>query len=195
MMRFASGKMSSRLGNVVTGESLLLSLTDVAKEKMKERSVADADAVAQAVAVSAVKYAVLKQNTGKDIVFDPEKSLSLEGDSGPYLQYAHVRASSLIREAAKAQKVDEITSSSELVFARLLLHYPDAVARAAQELEPHHVTTYLTELASAFNSWYASERMIVDGKISSSKLSVIMAVKNILASGLNVLGIEAPQQM
>jgi arginyl-tRNA synthetase len=194
MMRFAQGKMSSRLGNVVTGESLLMSLKAAAQEKMQERELADSDAVAEAVAVAAVKYAVLKQNTGKDIVFDPEKSLSLEGDSGPYLQYAHVRAVSLLKNAENAEAVaDANTHSSTL--SRLLIHYPDALARAASELEPHHVTTYLTELASAFNSWYASERAIVDGKISSETLALIKAVKNILESGLQVLGMQAPQEM
>ncbi|HEV8677578.1 MAG TPA: arginine--tRNA ligase [Candidatus Paceibacterota bacterium] len=209
MMRFASGKMSSRLGNVVTGESLLRALTDAAKEKMKERDVADAGAVAERVAVAAVKYAVLKQGTGKDIVFDPEKSLSLEGDSGPYLQYAHVRACSLLKKADGAEDLDSEASPllppageskssapvSRQNLERLILHYPDALARAAEELEPHHVTTYLIELASAFNSWYASERLIVDGKVSADALALVKAVKNILASGLDALGIAAPEQM
>ena len=206
MMRFASGKMSSRLGNVVTGESLLMSLTDAAKEKMQGREVAGAEQVAQDVAVAAIKYTVLRQNTGKDIVFDPEKSLSVEGDSGPYLQYAHVRTASLLKKAGGAAIADaSITPAAgrrgdasvidASALSRIILHYPDALARAAAELEPHHVTTYITELASGFNSWYASERAIVDGKISSETLQLIKAVKNILESGLHVLGIKAPQEM
>jgi arginyl-tRNA synthetase len=213
MMRFASGKMSSRLGNVITGESLLMSLMDAAKEKMRERKIENPEAAAKAIAVAAIKYSVLKQGTGKDIVFDPEKSLSLEGDSGPYLQYAHVRACSLLKNAEDAEVVSEMSemlkegkawpsglerppeAPRESSLSRLLVHYPDAVARAAQELEPHHMATYLIELASAFNSWYASERMIVDGKVSSSSLALVTAVKNILESGLKVLGIEAPGEM
>ena len=194
MMRFAEGKMSSRLGNVVTGESLLMGLTDVAKEKMMGRKVSEPERVAEQVAVGAIKYVVLKQNTGKDIVFDQEKSLSTEGDSGPYLQYAHVRATSLIRVAETAKEV-VIEASDVPTLARIVLHYPDAVARAATELEPHHVTTYLTELASAFNSWYAAERAIVDGKISQDTLTLIKAVKNILENGLEVLAISAPEEM
>jgi arginyl-tRNA synthetase len=206
MMRFAQGKMSSRLGNVITGESLLIDLKAGAEEKMKERDVTDPEKIATEVAVGAVKYTVLKQGTGKDIVFDPEKSLSTEGDSGPYLQYAHVRAQSLIR-AAKDATITELPvapaagrrgdayAADSSALSRLVLHYPDAVARAAAELEPHHVTTYLTELASAFNSWYASERVIVDGKVDSEKLELIKAIKNILESGLEVLGIPSPEQM
>lgn len=206
MMRFASGKMSSRLGNVVTGESLLRALQDAAKEKMQDRELKDKERVAEEVAVAAIKYTVLKQGTGKDIVFDPEKSLSLEGDSGPYIQYAHVRASSLLKKAEDAlvEGTDrpgfELKDGEEFLLAgnilpRLLIHYPDVVARSAKELEPHHVTTYLTEFASTFNSWYATEKIIVNGKITSHQLSLIKAVKNILASGLEVLGIEAPQEM
>jgi arginyl-tRNA synthetase len=94
MMQLASGKMSSRKGNVVTGESLLNDLLALAREKVKDRDLPEGEKeqIAQAVAVSAVKYSVLRPRAGKDIVFDPEKSLSFEGDSGPYLLYAHTRA-------------------------------------------------------------------------------------------------------
>ncbi len=194
MMRFASGKMSSRKGNVVTGESLLMDLKEEAKEKMRERNIADGDTIAEQVAVGAIKYVVLKQGSGKDIVFDPEKSLSIEGDSGPYLQYALVRARALLRNAANAEVVQPEPSGPKMV-ERLVIHFPDVVAYAAQELEPHYVTTYLTELASAFNSWYASERMIVDGKITTRNLAVVQAIESTLAKGLDVLGIPAPQEM
>lgn len=192
-LKLTTGKMSSRLGNVITGESLIEDLESEAKEKMQERDVANPEEVATNVAIAAIKYTVLKQGSGKDIVFDPEKSLSLEGDSGPYLQYAHVRAGSLIKKAEGAAVEKSSSEVSDL--ARLLLHYPDALARAAEELEPHHVTTYLTELASAFNSWYAGERVIVDNKVAEEKLVLIKAVKNILENGLAVLGISAPEEM
>ena len=78
---------------------------------------------------------------------------------------------------------------------RLIIYFPDVVERAANELEPHYVTTYLTELAGAFNSWYAVERMIVDGTITSRSLAVVKAIENTLAKGLQVLGIPAPEEM
>jgi arginyl-tRNA synthetase len=212
MMRFAQGKMSSRLGNVITGESLIMSLKDVALEKMKDRKAASPEKVAEDVAVGAIKYVVLKQGTGKDIIFDPEKSLSVEGDSGPYLQYAHTRALSLIREAKKANievsvmmregdsglaaRTRALESSQEprAILARTILHFPDALQRAASELEPHHVTTYLTELASTFNSWYASERLI-GGENPEYGLLLTQATEKVLATGLEVLGIRAPEEM
>ncbi|MDB5224700.1 MAG: hypothetical protein JWO43_322 [Candidatus Adlerbacteria bacterium] len=181
MMRFADGKMSSRTGNVVTGESLLADLTEAARGR-------------EDVAVGAIKYTVLKSASSKDIVFDPEKSLSLDGDSGPYLQYALVRTRSLLRKAAEAQVVDPQPAGAMPV-ERLIVHFPEVVEYAATELEPHYVTTYLTELASAFNSWYAQERLIVDGAITTRSIAVLKAIENTLAQGLKVLGIPTPEEM
>ncbi|TSC68047.1 MAG: arginyl-tRNA synthetase [Parcubacteria group bacterium Gr01-1014_56] len=194
MMRFAEGKMSSRKGNVITGESLLMDLKDAAKEKMKERKIEDTEKIAEQVAVGAIKYSVLRQASGKDIIFDQEKSLSVEGDSGPYVQYALVRARALLRNAASA-KIVPPQPAGPMPVERLIIYFPEVVERAANELEPHYVTTYLTELAAAFNSWYASERMIVDGTITSRSLAVVKAIENTLAKGLQVLGIPAPEEM
>src|SRR3989338_4512237 len=135
MMRFAQGKMSSRTGNVITGESLLEDLTKAARGR-------------EDVAVGAIKYTVLKSGSGKDIIFDPEQSLSLEGDSGPYLQYALFRARSLLRaaEAAGVEMGRSDLPKEASVLERGLVHYSEVVERAVKELEPHYLTTYLTEL-------------------------------------------------
>jgi arginyl-tRNA synthetase len=206
MMRFAEGKMSSRTGNVITGESLLMDLMEEAKKKMQGRELADAGKVAEQVAVGAIKYTVLKQGSGKDIIFDPEKSLSIEGGSGLYLQYAHTRALSLLKAAGLAgvekegetffalQAPQPTVSPSCAALERTLVHYPDVVAYAAAELEPHYVTTYLTELAAAFNSWYASGKIIGS---ENEKYGILLAkaVEQTLSKGLQVLGVSAPEQM
>jgi arginyl-tRNA synthetase len=181
MMRFQDGKMSSRTGNVITGESLIKDLTEEARGR-------------EDVAVGAIKYTVLRSGNGKDIIFDPAKSLSLEGDSGPYVQYALVRARSLLRKAAEAEVVDPEPSGPGPL-ERLLMHFPEVVEHAAHELEPHYVVTYITEIAAHFNSWYAGERFINDGKVSRRTVSVIKAVENTLAQGLKILGIPAPEEM
>jgi arginyl-tRNA synthetase len=182
-LRLTTGKMSSRLGNVITGESLLADLTKAARDR-------------EDVAVGAIKYAVLKSGSGKDIVFDPEKSLSLDGDSGPYLQYALVRARSLSR-AAKEAGISAGTSdlpADASTLEKVLVHYTDAVSRAAVELEPHYVTTFLTELASAFNSWYASGK-VIGGPHQHYGVLLTEAVERTLAEGLHLLGIPAPEAM
>ena len=195
MMRFADSKMSSRTGNVVTGESLLADLTKAARGR-------------EDVAVGAIKYTVLKSGSGKDIIFDPEKSLSLEGDSGPYLQYALVRARSLLR-AAKEAGIDpnewtqdgrrsgplgQVLPAPMVPLVRVLVHYCDVVERAAKEMEPHYVTTYLTELAAAFNSWYAQEK-VIGGPHPHYGVFLTQAVERTLAQGLNLLGIPTPEEM
>jgi arginyl-tRNA synthetase len=195
-LKLTTGKMSSRLGNVITGESLINDLSAAAKEKMEGRELKDATKTAEQVAVGAIKYAVLKQGSGKDIIFDPEKSLSLEGDSGPYLQYSLVRAVSLLRNAKEAgveagtQDMPEAATTLE----RVLVHYADAVARAAKEMEPHYLTTYVTELAGAFNSWYASER-IIGGSHQHYGVHVAAVVEKVLRDGLTTLGIPVPEEM
>jgi arginyl-tRNA synthetase len=188
-LRLTTGKMSSRLGNVITGESLLADLTEAARGL-------------EAVAVGALKYAALKQGSGRDIIFDPEKSLSLEGDSGPYLQYARVRARSLIEEAQKAGINPDATdlpagrqARPELErLQRTIIHFPEVLARAAVECEPHHLTTYLTELAGAFNSWYGSTR-VINGPYPSYGLLLTQAIEATLRKGLWALGIPAPEEM
>jgi len=164
MMRFAEGKMSSRTGNVITGESLLADLTVAARNRKD-------------VAVGAIKYTVLKSGKGKDIIFDPEKSLSLEGDSGPYVQYALVRARSLLRAAKEAG----IAGSAREMPARATVHAP---AR----------TTYLTEVAAAFNGWYATNK-VIGGSNPPYGVYLTQAVERVLSEGLHLLGIPAPEEM
>ncbi len=183
MMRFAEGKMSSRTGNVITGESLLADLTKAARDR-------------EDVAVGAIKYTVLKSGSGKDIIFDPEKSLSLEGDSGPYLQYALVRARALLRKAKDAGIAagTQDMPAEAATLEKILVHYAGAVERAAKELEPHYVTTYLTELASAFNGWYANNK-VIGGEHPHYGVLLTQAVERTLAEGLTLLGIPTPEEM
>ncbi|PIR82704.1 arginine--tRNA ligase [Candidatus Kaiserbacteria bacterium CG10_big_fil_rev_8_21_14_0_10_59_10] len=191
-----TGKMSSRAGNVITGESILADLGEAAKERAKESRADDTDALAQQVAVAAIKYQILKQAAGKDIIFDRERALSLEGDSGPYLQYSHARTSAILEKAAEqgvTPKADAAAEPNDV--ARLVSRFPDIVERAAQMREPHIVTTYLVQLAGAFNSYYAQVH-ILDGSTSSPhKVALTDAVRQTLKNGLYLLGIPAPTLM
>jgi arginyl-tRNA synthetase len=182
-LKLTTGKMSSRSGNVITGEQLLEEVTEAARGR-------------EDVAVGALKYMALRSGSGRDIMFDPEKSLSLEGDSGPYLQYALVRARSLLRAAKEASVeagVQDMPEQSSIL-ERVLVHYADAAARAAKELEPHYVTTYLTELAAAFNGWYAQEK-VIGGPHQHYGVYITEAVEQTLAEGLHLLGIPTPEEM
>lgn len=196
MMQLQGGKMSSRKGNIITGESMIEDMTVEARERMKESAVAEKEEVAQMIAVAAIKYSILKQGLGKNIVFDPEQSLSLEGDSGPYLQYAHVRAASILRKAASEDVHADTNAPGELsLVERLLIRFPEIVERACSLYEPHHVAQYLTELSSAFNSWYASTKVLDGTPEASYKLALVDATRQTLKNGLYLLGIKAPEEM
>ncbi len=197
MMQLLSGKMSSRKGNIITGESLIEEMRAKAFAKMEGRvfeTEEQKESVADAVAVAAIKYSILKQSTGKNIIFDPEASLSFEGDSGPYLQYSYVRARSVLKKSQNSELRTQNFPSQVSSLERLLPRFPDIVFRAAKEHEPHHITTYLTELASAFNSWYANGHVIGD-EHEAYKLALTRAFATTMKNGLWLLGIAAPEAM
>lgn len=195
MMRFAEGKMSSRKGNVITGESLLHDLTEAAKERSTDSRAEDVNALAEQVAVAAIKFQVLRGGISKDIIFDRERALSLEGDSGPYLQYAHARTSAIMEKAKELGVTAMLDSNISSDLARLVYRFPEVVARAQEELEPHHVATYLIALASAFNSWYAQEHILDGTPQVAHKVALTDAVRVTLKNGLWLLGISAPEKM
>ncbi len=181
MLRLPTGKMSSRTGEVITAESLLAEV----KEKGGER-------VTEEIAVAAVKYSILRQAPGRDIIFDLDKSISFEGDSGPYLQYTAVRARSILEKVGRGGEVGEFVAAGEV--EKRLTRFPGVVARAAAELAPQHVVTYLTELASAFNAYYAQNQIIGSAE-ESYRLALTAAVAQVLANGLWLLGIKVPAKM
>lgn len=192
-----TGKMSSRKGNVISGESLIEDTRAKAREKMFDRQLPNREEIATEVAVAAIKYGILKQNIGKNIVFDQEKSLSFEGDSGPYLQYAHTRCVSILKKAAEVHKEKSLKHAPEQIteVEGLLVHFPEVVERAIVEYEPHHVAQYLSELSSTFNSWYGKERIIEDTPESTYKIAIVDAVRQTLFNGLWLLGCQAPEEM
>lgn len=200
MMRFAEGKMSSRAGNIVTGESLVDEMRSTVAERMSNR-ITDPQvraAIRDAVAVGAVKYSILKQGTGKDIIFDPKQALSLEGDSGPYIQYACVRAGAVVRKAEGigATAVPEEWANGEISNVdRLVFQFPGIVERAAQERAPHHIVTYLTALASAFNSYYAATPILGSGAQTARRLATAQAASIVLRNGMHMLGMIPLDEM
>ncbi|HSE56983.1 MAG TPA: arginine--tRNA ligase [Candidatus Paceibacterota bacterium] len=198
MMRFASGKMSSRKGNVITGESLLRDAEKAVLEKMQDRAMAAAERqqVAELVGTAAIKYSILKQATGSDIVFDFEKSISFDGDSGPYLQYSVTRAKSVLAKAAALHMQSKVSGSEQVtVLEKLLCRFPAVVMRVQAEREPHYLTTFLTELASAFNAFYGAHQIVGEGTEYQHRLAVTEAFVQVMERGLWLLGISVPEKM
>jgi arginyl-tRNA synthetase len=200
MMRLATGKMGSRKGNVITGESLLNDARDAILEKMTDRdfSPEEEEKVANGVSVAALKYSILKQGIGGDIIFDFEKSISFEGDSGPYLQYSYARANSIL-EKAKIKNIlpDPHTFPAEIFeVEKLLYKFPEIMSRSAREYEPHHIANYLIEVARAFNGFYGNTVIVNKEDLSSGyKIALTYAFSFVMKNGLYLLGIVSPKKM
>ena len=191
-MSFKGQKMSSRLGGVPLAETLIQTVGEEVREKARDTD----NTSAGAIAIGAIKFSILRAAAGKDINFDPETSLSFEGDSGPYLQYSIVRARSIF---AKAGDVVPSTVLPEgwvtTEIEKLLIHYPEVVTHAIQDWSPHHLITYLLQLAQSFNSWYGNTKIIDETPESPYKLAITQAFAQTMHNGLALLGIKVPEKM
>lgn len=203
MLRMTTGKMSSRKGNVITGEGLIEQVKELVMEKVKDREMsgAEKETLAEVVAIGAIKYSILRQAIGGDIIFDFEKSISFEGDSGPYLQYSSVRARSVLQKAKEVCNKPPVDircpqNWETTTLEKLLVRFPEVVERAGEEYQPHYITTYLTELAGVFNSWYAGGKIVdADDPASPYKLALTEAFARVMQNGLWLLGIAVPERM
>ena len=185
-IRFGDGqKMSSRLGNV----SRAIDVIDGASELVE----ADNDELKKILSLGAVKYSFLKQRFGVDIAFDLEESVSLHGNSGPYLQYAYVRAHSILQKAENLIVIPEFTASERL-FVQKLSQFEIVMHSATQELAQQIICTYLYELAQNFNRFYEDNR-VLDDERQSVRLMLVRRYADILQDGLRVLGIRVPEKM
>jgi len=200
MLRLPTGKMSSRTGKVITGESLLSKTEEMVLDKVKDRELSPGEKkeIAGEVSVGAIKYSILRQSIGSDIIYDFDKSISFEGDSGPYLQYSYTRAKSILDKAKGEGVKSSVKVSAEEVgiLEKYLYRFPEIVKRAGEEYEPHHISTYLMELSSAFNAYYANNKIVdKNDKFSSYKVALTEAFTVVMKNGLWLLGIKAPEKM
>ena len=197
-LTLTTGKMSSRKGNVLTGESLLADMVESARERAVEARADDISKLTDEIAVAALKYQILRSNPGADIVFDKEKALSFEGDSGPYLQYTYARALSVLDKAKEAGVVLQLTAMPDVPYQieRILYRFPEVVEMALTQRAPHHVVTFLTQLAGEFNTFYAHEKIAdtTDQHVPYKAL-LTSAVATTLKNGLWTLGIKSPERL
>ncbi len=199
LLKLPTGKMSSREGNIISAEDLINQVKEKVLEKMKDGEVPEEekDSISEAIALGAIKYTILRSAIGGDIIFDFDKSISFEGDSGPYLQYAIVRANSILKKASPMTVIGELPEGWQTTnLERLLERYGNVVEKAGVEYAPHDITTYLTELAGEFNSFYASHKIIDDTDPTSPyKLALTDAFVKVMTNGLGLLAIKVPSQM
>lgn len=188
-VKLAGGvKMSSRKGNFLRAVDVL----DAAADE-NERAQGNRD---EAPVLGAIKYSFLKSRIGPDIIFDPKESVSIVGNSGPYLQYAHARAVSIVQKSSKAG--EHLSSVAFDPYERSLLvkitEYPDVLETAVAELSPHLICTYLYELAQVFNRFYEKSH-VLDDEREAIRVQLVTAYASVLKNGLTILGIPAPDKL
>lgn len=199
MVRLADGKMSSRTGNVIAAIDFIEEVADAAAAKMDEGGkTAPTEELARDIAIGAIRYATLHGSISQNSVFDKEKALSFEGDSGPYLQYTHARIVSVLEKAAGVGVTPhtDVVPEDAYLIEKHLYQFEEVVKEALDDRAPHKVAVYLTELAGAFNAFYGNEK-IADGgdTYAPYKAAIADAVRITLKNGLWVLGIKAPEKM
>lgn len=185
-VKLTTGKMSSRTGEVVEVSWLF----DQVAQAIKLRGGDSGDMFVGAV----LRYQFLKVRVGGDVVFDISEAVSLEGNNGPYLQYAHARARSILAKTDVAHQPLSDIEPGERQLVSKLTEYPDVVAKATEDLSPHIICTYLYELAQEFNRFYENNRVIGEPR-EAQRLYLITKYTDTLKNGLGLLGIDAPEKM
>ena len=199
--------MSTREGTVVFLEDVLNTAVEKTAEIMREKNAQgiDIDEVSKEVGIGAVIFQELSNNRIKDYTFSWDKVLNFDGETGPYVQYTHARASSVLRNAAPEELEairngsadwSYLESDSAYALIKLLYRVPEIVLEAADKYEPSIVTRHLVDIAQAFNKFYHDEHILVDNKDEKlAKLSLVLAAKTVIANCLGLLGIKAPERM
>ncbi|PJE51154.1 MAG: arginine--tRNA ligase [Candidatus Yanofskybacteria bacterium CG10_big_fil_rev_8_21_14_0_10_36_16] len=206
ILKLAEGAMSTRKGTDVSPEVLMDKANELALKIIEEKNqdLENKEQVAKKVAIGAVKYFDLSHNRHSDIVFEWDKVLNFEGNTGPYLQYTHARIKSILRKADNSS--NELSDDSDFVdsvgdeekpLLRYLVRFPEVVSDVAKNHYPNQLCEYLYNLASKFNSFYEAAPVLnePDETKRALRLGLIMAVSQIIKNGLGLLGIEAPEEM
>jgi len=208
LVSLEEGTMSTRKGRVVFLEDVLNKAVDKTRDIISEKNTdgIDIDEIAKEVGIGAVIFQELSNNRIKDYVFSWDKILNFDGETGPYVQYTHARASSVLRNAsqeelAKIKGCDisdfsYVTSESAYELTKLIYRVPEVIREAAAKYEPSILTRHLIDIAQGFNRFYHDEHILVDNEEEKvAKLALVYASKVTIANCLAILGIKAPDKM
>jgi arginyl-tRNA synthetase len=202
LIRFNDEKMGTRRGNIIFLEDVLDRAVELAEQIVHDKNpeLPNKHQVAEAVGIGAVIFTDLSTRRVKDVNFEWEKVLTFEGETGPYLQYTHARACSVLRKAQQPVRAEVqynlLTQDDEFDLVRLLTDYPAVLRRAAEHFEPFFVTDYLLMLCERFNKYYHNYRILTDeAAVREARLVLVKGVQTVIQSGLNVLGIKTPEEM
>lgn len=208
MVNLPEGKMKSREGTVVDADDLLAELSALAKEEIvskgREALVGDVDATSRKIALAALNYYLLQVSPVRDMIFDPKKSISFSGNTGPYLEYMGARISSILKKAeedglASESDVDGslLSNEDEEHLILLLSSYPSLVADAAAGFDPSVITSFLYDVAKTFSHYYHDNQILKAGspELVSARLALCRAVLQVLKNGFALVGIPFLESM
>ncbi len=208
LVSLEEGTMSTRHGRVVFLEEVLTRAVNQTKEIILQKNVNtdNLDATARQVGIGAVIFQELSNNRIKDYVFSWDKVLNFEGETGPYVQYTHARAASVLRNggdsanqiiaSADQANMDFIAGDSAYELAKLIYRFPEIILDAAEKYEPSIVTRHIVNIAQSFNKFYHDEHILVKNEEEKkAKLLLVYAAKQTIKNGLALLGMEAPERM
>ena len=194
------GSMSTRAGKFVSADDLVEEVTAKAFEEVTARrpelSIEERHAIAESVAIAAIRYDIVKVSPEKSTVFNWIEALNFERQSGPYIQYAHARACSILEKAGEFERAYRYETEHEVALARHLALFPTVVERTVAELRPHHLAAFARELADLFHAFYHYNPVLKsEGETQISRLTLVDAVRNTLQESLETLGIDALRSM
>ncbi len=205
MVELPEGKMKSREGTVIDADDLMQEMTLVAKEisqelgKLEGYSEAQKQELYKIIGLGALKYFILKIDPKKKIAFNPKETIDFQGNTGPFIQYTYARIQSILRKAnlneTFSNKVTLHSKEKELI--KILLLFPEIIQNAAKTYSPAVIANYIYDLVKEFNSFYQNVSILGEENTELRALRVHLAEKvgQVIASGLNLLGIEAPERM
>ncbi|MBN2422889.1 arginine--tRNA ligase [Candidatus Woesearchaeota archaeon] len=203
MIYLPEGKMKSREGTVVDADNLADEMHEIAKKEIKARyrklMGKELEERSENIAMGAIKFYILKYDPMKDFTYNPEESISFEGETGPYLQYTHARINSILEkhEEQITNKIDfSLLKEEEQALVKYLSGFSQIIEKSAKEYKPSLLCRYLLDLAQSFNNYYHRYKVIQENKeIEKARILLIYCVKTVLKTGLNILGIEAVERM
>jgi arginyl-tRNA synthetase len=201
LYRFKEGKMSTRQGKVILFEDVLTQAIELVSKMIAEKNpgLENKELVAKQVALGAVVFNDLVNDRVKNVEFDWDRILSVEGDSGPYVQYTVVRCKSILRKYGKAAPTAlsrDMNADEERKLVFQLLQFEDILTGAYKQFRPNILAQYLLELCGSFSHFYHKCRIIGEApEVEASRIAMVAATERVLIQGLKILNIEAPEAM
>ena len=208
MVNLPEGKMKSREGTVVDADDLLAELSALAKNEIVEKDradqVGDLDETSKSIALAALNYYLLQVTPTRDMIFDPKKSISFNGNTGPYLQYMGARISSIMKKASEEESIKEVAfdgklleNEDETTLMKLILDFPAYVEQAGAGYDPSVIASYLYDVAKTFSHYYHDNQILhaETPELVKARVTLVEAVLVVLKNAFALIGVPFLESM